>query len=220
MTTVRSSSSKFVASLSIALAVAAGARASAHRLDEYLQASRIGIDPTRITVELDLTPGQAVASRIVAEIDADRNGSISAVEARAYAASVLREISIDIDSHVLALTLVSSEASPVAALNKGEGTLRLLAAAETPATAVGDHRLRYRNTHHVDIGVYLANALAPWTDRVGIVSQERAADQHELVVHYVVRDRTAPAWLPVVLSVTVTLLVAAFIWKPLRSLVD
>ena len=37
--------------------VAVAGPVSAHRLDEYLQAARIGIDPERVQIELDLTPG-------------------------------------------------------------------------------------------------------------------------------------------------------------------
>jgi hypothetical protein len=37
--------------------------ASAHRRDEYLQAARIAVGPDRVRIELDLTPGMAVADR-------------------------------------------------------------------------------------------------------------------------------------------------------------
>ena len=216
----RSSRSRSIVAIAATLALAAGARASAHRLDEYLQAARIAIDPSRVTIELDLTPGLAVAPRVIAEIDTDRDGSISAAETRAYATRVLRDIAVDLDDRPLTLTIVDTEASPVTALNKGDGTIRLRATATVLTPAVGDHRLRYRNTHHADTGAYLANALVPSSDRVGIVSQERDANQRELVVHYEVRDGIARAWLPFALSITVTLLVAAFIWKPLRRLID
>ena len=68
--------------------------ASAHRLDEYLQAARVGIARDRIDVELDLTPGVAVASRVVDAIDLDRDGSVSAGEKAAYAGHVARAVTI------------------------------------------------------------------------------------------------------------------------------
>ena len=52
--------------MGLALTIAAGAAThlSAHRLDEYLQAARLGIDPDRVELQLDLTPGAAVPARI------------------------------------------------------------------------------------------------------------------------------------------------------------
>ena len=45
--------------LALALTIAGGAGVSAHRRDEYLQAARLAIDPGRVQLELDLTPGIA-----------------------------------------------------------------------------------------------------------------------------------------------------------------
>ena len=38
---------------------------AAHRLDEYLQAARIAVDVDRVGVELDLTPGVAIAPSVM-----------------------------------------------------------------------------------------------------------------------------------------------------------
>jgi hypothetical protein len=54
----------------VAAACAAGAGVSAHRLDECLQAARIAIEPDHVGLELDLTPGRAVADAIIADIAA------------------------------------------------------------------------------------------------------------------------------------------------------
>ena len=40
---------------------------SAHRRDEYLQAARLALDPGRVQIELDLTPGIAVADAILVD---------------------------------------------------------------------------------------------------------------------------------------------------------
>jgi hypothetical protein len=56
--------------------------ADAHRLDEYLQASQISIESGRIIVEINLTPGAAVADGVIAEIDRDADGELSPSEAR------------------------------------------------------------------------------------------------------------------------------------------
>ena len=80
----RSSSLAFA----LTIAVIVSTTLSAHRRDEYLQAARLAIDPDRVQIELDLTPGIAVADAVLADIDCDANGSISAVEARAYSERV------------------------------------------------------------------------------------------------------------------------------------
>src|SRR5262245_2022622 len=71
--------------LSAAIALAAGTTASAHRLDEYLQAARIDLQADRVTVDLDLTPGASLAESVIAAIDRDQDGVASRDELNAYA---------------------------------------------------------------------------------------------------------------------------------------
>jgi hypothetical protein len=59
--------------------------AGAHRLDEYLQATRLSLDLDRVGVEIDLTAGVSLAAQIFASIDTDRDGRISIAEGEAYA---------------------------------------------------------------------------------------------------------------------------------------
>jgi len=61
-------------------------------------------------------------------------------------------------------------------------------AAVMPPLRPGTHRLRYRNGHHPDIGVYLANALAPASTRIAVTAQVRDVDQRELVIEYELGD--------------------------------
>jgi hypothetical protein len=81
--------------------VIVGTSASAHRLDEYLQAARIEIGAGRVELELALTPGIAIAGSIVADIDRDRDGSLSRQEQQAYATSVLSAIDLEADGRPL-----------------------------------------------------------------------------------------------------------------------
>jgi hypothetical protein len=74
---------------------------------------------------------------------------------------------------------------PASAVRVGEGTIRLQLSAAAPPLEPGSHRLRYRNTHRPDIGVYLANALVPSNDRVAVTDQQRDVDQRELRIAYV-----------------------------------
>jgi len=77
----------------------------AHRLDEYLQATRISIEFERIGLEMSLTPGAAVADNVFAGIDHDHNGKISAAESAAYARLVVAALKLSVDGESCMLTL-------------------------------------------------------------------------------------------------------------------
>jgi hypothetical protein len=175
----------------LALVLVAGGWSSAHRRDEYLQAARLAIDPDRVQIELDLTPGIAVAESVLAEVDLDRNRSISAREAGAYCARLLSAMAVDVDGTPLALALTGSTFPDVGAMMTGEGTMRLQAVAAMPRLSGGTHHLRYRNSHRSDIAVYLVNALVPASDRVAVASQRRDVDQRDVTVEYTLRADAA-----------------------------
>lgn len=184
--------------LVLALVAGATAATSAHRRDEYLQAARIAIDPERVQIEMDLTPGIAVADAVIAEIDGDRSGTISADEAGAYATRVGREIGLDVDGTPLALIPGSHHFPTIEAMRSGEGVISLGLAARLPALPAGHHDLGFRNRHRADIGVYLANVLIPASDRVVVASQRRDPDQRELLIDFelgAAPSTLAPGWL-------------------------
>ena len=178
---MRSSATTALAALAIALA---SAPLSAHRLDEYLQAARIAIDPDRVRVELDLTPGVAVADRVLSDVDRDHDGSISPAEASAYVERVRAALSLDVDGILLTPRVTSSTLPSVVAIRAGEGTIRIQLAGVLPRMAAGAHHLRFRNEHRPDIGVYLANALVPASDRIAVTDQQRDAGQQAIDVGY------------------------------------
>lgn len=208
-----SSRSSGIGALTLLLVLISGGWTSAHRRDEYLQAARLDIDPDRVQVELDLTPGIAVAELVLAEIDVDANGSISVAEARAYSDRVLRALALDVDGIPLRVELVDSAFPTFDTVLKGEGTTRIHAVAPMPRLADGLHHLRYRNSYRSDIGVYLANALVPASDRVTVAAQRRDVDQRDLVVDYMLRADLATRTrrgLPV--GITGALILVAGLW--------
>ena len=173
------------------MAIVIDADTSAHRRDEYLQAARLAIDPGRVQIELDLTPGIAVAGAILRDIDRNRDGSLSGEERRAYGRLVLSALELAVDGTRLPLQPGAFSFPAPEAVRRGEGTIRLLCAVTLPRQSIGRHQLSFRNTHHPDHSVYLANALVPESDRVAITAQRRDRDQRELIIEYVVRE--APA---------------------------
>src|SRR5579862_2598883 len=64
--------------------IAFSSTALAHRLDEYLQATLVTIDPVEIRFQINLTPGVEVADEVLDQVDRDHDGVISTNEASAY----------------------------------------------------------------------------------------------------------------------------------------
>ena len=179
-------------------AVIAGTSASAHRRDEYLQAARLGVEPGQVELELDLTPGIAVADATIADLDRDRDGVLSEGEKRAYADRVLGAIVLELDGRALHLESIGITFPAVNDFRRGEGTIQLRSAVALPSQADGDHQLAFRNLHQREGSVFLANALVPKSDRVTIATQRRDPTQRDLTIDYVLRGgsaSSAPAWL-------------------------
>ena len=80
------------------MAIAGGADVSAHRT-RRVPAGRADRASTRgrVQIELDLTPGIALADAILADIDRDRDGSLSADEQQAYERPVLSALTLEVD---------------------------------------------------------------------------------------------------------------------------
>ncbi len=179
--------------LTVTAAVLAGTGASAHRLDECLQAARIAVEPGRVHLELDLTPGVEAAETLIAEIDRDRDGSLSLDEQRAFVGRVLAAIELASDGRRLDLTPgggVSRAADifpAVDTLRRGEGTIRLRVETTLPPQPAGTHHVFFRNGYRSDLSVYLANALVPQSDRIAVTAQRHDAAQRDLTIDYVVR---------------------------------
>ena len=209
MTTVQSSSAARPAGVVIALiTMVIATTVSAHRTDEYLQAARVAVDPDRVELELDLTPGIAVAETIIADIDRDRDGWLSPHEQQAYAARVVSAVELEVDGRPLQVQTAALTFPDLDTVRRGEGTIRLRSAAILPPQSVGAHQLFFRNTHRQDLSVYLANAVAPTSDRVAIAAQRRDRDQRELTIDYTVRTGPAAqtrAWLLVSLAIAFTM---------------
>lgn len=194
------------------VAAVAGTGVCAHRRDEYLQAARLAVEPDRVRLELDLTPGIALADATIADLDVDRNGALSDQEKHAYAARVFDALVLELDGRALRLDPIGATFPDVHDVRRGEGTMQLRAIAALPRPIDGDHQLSFENRHHRDGSVYLANALVPASDRVTIVAQRRDPDQRELTIDYVLRrtpSAAVPAWMLGSLAAVMALVAAA-----------
>src|SRR5260370_29034034 len=133
---------RWLVSLAIACVwLATPAPARAHRLDEYLQATRITIDAERVGLEVDLTAGVEMASEVFAWIDTNRDGQISSVEGEAYARQVLRSVVLSVDGRTLPITLVDFRFPQFGEMSRGVGTIHVRATADVSAGGAERHHM-------------------------------------------------------------------------------
>ena len=166
------------------MTLGAGTDVSAHRSEDYLQAARIGLEPDRVSITLDLTPGIAVAESFIAALDHRGDGAVSTDEQRRYAGQVASALKVEIDERPLRPRVVSWSFPELSAFRRGEGTIRLKIRATLPKVSAGSHRLFFRNVHLAGHSAYLANALVPESARVTVTAQRRDRDQRELAIEY------------------------------------
>ena len=195
--------------LAVAAAIVFATELSAHRRDEYLQAARVAIDVAAVQLELDITPGIALAETIIADIDRNGDGALSVDEQRAYGDAVVNALTLRVDGTPLRAQLGTTSFPDLDAVRRGEGTIRLQSTAALPRLSAGAHQLLFRNRHHPDSSVYLANALVPASRDVAVTGQRRDGDQTELTIDYVLR--AAPAT-PVAAWLLGSFAAAAMLW--------
>ena len=160
----------------IAILFSAGAPASAHRLDEYLQATTISVEKDRVQAQIRLTPGVAVFDLVLASIDTDADGVISEAERQAYAERVLRDLSLTIDGERARLRLISMKFPRTEAMKEGRGEIQIEFDADVPRS--GPSRiLVFENHHQGRIAAYLVNCLIPRDPDIRIKGQNRNYEQ-------------------------------------------
>jgi hypothetical protein len=182
------------AALALTAAMVTATSLSAHRLDECLQAARIAVEPDHLTLELDITPGVAVAGAMVSAIDRDRDGVLSAAEQQDYSTQVLDSVEVAIDGRPVHIASAVTTFPALAALQSGDGTIQLRSTLAVPPQQPGTHRVLFRNRYRPDISVYLANALVPESGRIAVTAQRREADQRDLTITYDLRSEEPGRW--------------------------
>ena len=161
----------------LALSLTEGA--AAHRLDEYLQATLIGVTRDGTDIEIQLTPGVAMLPVLMAVIDQDRDGRISSEEERAYVDRVAREVELRVDGVPAPLSLIESNFPTLEAMREGLGTIRMKL-----RTARSGHELRFENRHLPQVSAYLVNCLADPSDGLVVRRQKRNEAQRSIEFEY------------------------------------
>jgi hypothetical protein len=144
----------------------------AHRLDEYLQGALLSVEKSSLQVQLTLTPGVAILPIVIADIDADKDGTISESEQRAYVGHVLRDLSLAIDGHRLTPELSSMRFPAIEDMKEGRGEIQIEFHAGLPPGG-RTRRLTFENHHESRIAAYQVNALVPRDPDIQIVKQNR-----------------------------------------------
>jgi len=152
---------------------------AAHRLDEYLQATLIGVTRDGTDLELRLTPGVRILPVLMALIDQDRDGRISPEEERAYVGRVVREVELRVDGVPAPLSLIESSFPTVEAMREGLGTIEIKL-----RTARSGSDLRFENRHLPQVSVYLVNCLADPANGLVVRRQERDEAQRSIAFEY------------------------------------
>ena len=165
---------RFVAGVGCLLCL--GGVASAHRLDEYLQATLLSVEKDHVQASMRLIPGVAVASSVIANIDSNADGLFSAAEQGAYAERVLGEWSLTIDGNRLTPKRLSADFPRVDQMKDGLGEIRIEFTADLPRGGT-NRRLILENLHPDLSAAYLVNCLVPHDPDIRIVAQTRNATQ-------------------------------------------
>ena len=177
--------------LGAVLVALAPSGATAHALDEYVQASRLSLTRTHVGLEIDLTPGGQIAAPIIRTIDRDGDGLITPAEAAAYGARVLADAVVELDGDRVVMKLTRIEIPPPGEMREGAGTIHLSASGSHGARLIHRARLSFRNNHAPDVSVYSVNALVPADRALSVSSQDRDARQRSARILYDVRPLVA-----------------------------
>lgn len=195
-----------------AMAILAAMPAMAHRLDEYLQATLISIEQDRVQADVRLAPGVSIFPVVLAAIDTDGDGAISAIEQHAYAERVLRDLALKVDGRPAPLRLTSIQYPRLAEMKEGLGEIQLGFEAHLPPG--GSHRrLVFENHHQSRIAAYLVNCLVPRDPAIRIEAQHRNYEQSSYELAY--SQPGNPSGGPLLIGLAALLLLArlAAVWR-------
>jgi HupE / UreJ protein len=166
-----------------AVVLSLGVGASAHRLDEYLQATIFSVEKDSVHGSMRLIPGVAVSARVIAGIDKDEDGVLSEAEQRGYAERVLNELTLTADGERLRPRLMSVSFPGIAEMKEGLGEIQIEFAADLPRG--GENRkLIFENHNEPGFAVYLVNCLVPSDKDIRVVAQKRNEDQSFYELEY------------------------------------
>jgi hypothetical protein len=160
-----------------------GAPASAHRLDEYLQATILSVDKDRVQASLRLIPGVAVSPIVIWNIDTNGDGILSEPEKNSYVERVMGDLSLSVDGHPLKPRVLTADFPKVEEMKEGLGEIHIQFTADLPRGGA-NRRLVFENHHQSRISAYLVNCLASRDKNIQIAAQNRNENQSFYQLNY------------------------------------
>jgi len=167
--------------------------AFAHRIDEYLQATILSLEGSRVQASMRLIPGILVSPSVIAGVDSNGDGAFSESEERAYAQRVLDDLTITIDGKSVQPKLITWSFPQPAQMRDGLGEIHIEYAMELPYGSQ-ERSLIIANHHLSTTSVYLMNVLVPRDPDIRILAQKRNEQQslYELDYQQMGAVRAAP----------------------------
>ena len=157
--------------------------ASAHRIDEYLQATVLALKANRVEASMRLIPGITIAPAVITSIDSNHDGSFSDQEQRIYAERVLADLSITLDGQSVRPRLIHWAFPQPAQMREGLGEIHV--DYEVDVAKGGPTRsLTLVNRHWNRGSVYLVNVLVPDDSSIHILTQTRNEQQTLYELNY------------------------------------
>jgi hypothetical protein len=156
----------------------------AHRIDEYLQATILSLEPNQVQASMRLIPGVMVAPSVIATIDDNHDGSFSENEKRAYADQVLADLSLSIDGQAVKPQLDSWDIPDASHLRDGLGEIHLEYHVDLPPGTAVNRTLVLANRHLSGSSVYLVNVEVPQDRTLHVVDQKRNPRQSVYELDY------------------------------------
>jgi len=167
-----------------AILLSLGAPVSAHRLDEYLEATLISVEQERVHAFMRLVPGVAVSPFVIWTIDTNGDGILSETEQRTYAERVLGDLSLSLDGRRLKPRLVSVVFPKTGEMKEGLGEIQIQFTADLPGGGL-KRKLVFENHHQSRIAAYMVNCLVPRDKNIQVTAQNRNEDQSFYQLNYV-----------------------------------
>lgn len=172
-----------MAALLLALLHPGGAHAQ--QRDQVLQSMTVELAPGRLAIQVQVTPGAAMADDLLGLIDLDGDAMISPLEQR-YFTSYLRDSwRFKLDGEMLPMRPVSARFPDAGQMRAGNGTIFLAFEAPIPGDDL-PHRLllEQHNAPQIKGRIYRVDTLASHDLRVQLLDQQRNQDQSQYMLDF------------------------------------
>jgi hypothetical protein len=188
----------------------------AHPRDELEQATYVEILPRHVAIELNLAPGDLVATDFASLLDTNQDGKLTESEQSVFVTTLLSHLSLSLDGTVLPLQIKNSQFPALESLKRGEERIRLTFDSGISPLSAGKHTLHYENHYtlpKINSG-YLATTLMG-EQGIQVGTQTRDATQKVIEVEFLAPATSKVASLCLIAIFSV--LIGVRLWVQIRQ---